>query len=234
VLGYITICTLCQVSASSRKSARTNWAIAVFDVEGRGLVQPNGNIRGLGQHKTCYTGNPKLTELMFEKLVMPVNYAPHLIISQSSQGPAHMRACIVEGMSASYDTTSNDALLANTPSYTRHSWCWSSYTFPHADIGLQWRINTRGTRPDVKFKLGPAIRTDMPPHSTAIYPCLSASLRSSTSLKSTAAAHQPPAAKCRIRVDVNPNLTYHIIAGPGLGTLLHPLPRGDPGILTQC
>lgn len=37
-------------------------------------------------------------------------------------------------------------------------------------------------------------------------------------------------------MDVNPNLTYHNtcnIAGPGLGTLLHPLPRGDPGILTM-
>ena len=59
------------------------------------------------------------------------------------------------------------------------------------------------------------------------------SLRSSTSLKGTAATHRPPTAKCRIRVDVNPNLTYHIIAGPGSGTVLHPLPRGDPGILTM-
>jgi hypothetical protein len=51
--------------------------------------------------------------------------------------------------------------------------------------------------------------------------------------KGTTAAHRPPTAKWRIRVGVNPNLTYHIIARPGLETMLHPLPRGDPGILTM-
>lgn len=35
-------------------------------------------------------------------------------------------------------------------------------------------------------------------------------------------------------MDVNPNLTYHIIARPGSRTMLHPLPRGDPGILTNA
>lgn len=82
------------------------------------------------------------------------------------------RACIVEGTSASYDTAPNNALHANTPFYTRRPWYWSSCTPPKAGIGLQWPNQQERTRPNVKFRLGPAIRTDMPPHSIAIYPCL--------------------------------------------------------------
>jgi hypothetical protein len=77
---------------------------------------------------------------MLEKLVMPVNHAaPHPIISQSSRGPAHMRACIVEGMSASDDIAPNDGLEANTPFYTRRAWFWSCCALPQVGIGSQWR-----------------------------------------------------------------------------------------------
>ena len=172
---------------------------------------------------------------MLEKLVMPVNHAaPHPIISQSSRGPAHMRACIVEGMSASDDSLPNDGLQANTPFYTRRSWCWSFSAHPHAGIGFQWRNKHEVHKTGCEVQTWPGYTHR---HAATLNCNLSVSLRQPPvkhqPQKGTTAAHRPPTAKWRIRVDVNPNLTYHIIARPGLGTMLHPLPRGDPGILTM-
>ena len=145
-----------------------------------------------------------------------------------------MRVCIVEGMSASDDTPPNHALHTNTPFYTRRSWCWSFSAHPHAGIGFQWRNKHEVHKTGCEVQTWPGYTHR---HAATLNCNLSVSLQPasgrSTSLKGTAAAHRPPTAKCRIRVDVNPNLTYHIIAGPGSGTLLHPLPRGDPGILTM-
>jgi hypothetical protein len=80
------------------------------------------------------------------------------------------------------------------------------------------------------FRLGSALRTDMPPQVCNLSVRLSTSLHLNTSLQS--AIHRPPTAKSRIGVDVNLNLTYHNIAWVVFGTNVTSTTPGGPRHLT--
>ena len=57
------------------------------------VVRRTGNSRDLGKQKSCYTGDSTPTEMTVEKLVMPVNYATHPVIS-----PEQPRTCAYASM----------------------------------------------------------------------------------------------------------------------------------------
>jgi hypothetical protein len=112
------------------------------------------------------------------------------------------------------------------------SWC----SCLNADIGpcllcsSGHEITSAITTTLKSFRLGSALRTDMPPHVCNLSVRLSTSLHLNTSLQST--TYRPPTAKSRIRVDVNLNLTYRNIARLGFWINVTSTTPGGPRHLT--